>query len=239
MRATTAVCGIFAVAGWAAAAWLFVSKPLPSIVIPSKTGASGSEAKSEPKSVPAAPVEKSGFERAFDEWASDPALAGASIGFCLLDESGEAVFASPLASTALCPASALKTVTTAAALELLGPEFRFITMLKADVEISAAGVLDGDLTLLSEGDPTFSTDDLETLAEQVIKAGLKQVNGKLVIDGAGFREAPVNDHWNWGDIGNAYGAGAFGFNLDHNRLTLRFQPAAAEGQPAALLNPDG
>jgi len=237
VKATAAVCGIFAVAGWAVAAWLFLSKPLPSIVIASNSDAAGSVTKSDP--VPAIPSQEGSLARVFQSWSADPQLAGALVGFCLLDENGAAVYASPLASTALCPASALKTVTTAVALELLGPEFRFTTSLVSDVEINASGAVDGDLKLVSDGDPTFSSEDLEALAEQVTKAGLKQVNGKLVIEGADFREPPVNDHWNWGDIGNAYGAGAFGFNLDHNRLTLRFQPAVAEGQPAALLNPDG
>lgn len=168
----------------------------------------------------------------------DPSLAGASIGFCLLNEDGGTEFASPLARNALCPASALKTVTTAAALELLGPDFRFTTTLMSDVEISKSGVLDGDLRLSGSGDPTFSSADLDALLGEVIKAGLKQVNGKLQIDGANFHEPPVNDHWNWGDIGNAYGAGAFGFNLDHNRLELRFEPATGEGRPATLLNQD-
>jgi serine-type D-Ala-D-Ala carboxypeptidase/endopeptidase (penicillin-binding protein 4) len=179
-----------------------------------------------------------GLQDAFEEWTKDPSLAGASIGFCLLNDSGGIEFASPLARNALCPASALKTVTTGAALELLGPDFRFTTMLISDVQVDRSGVLDGDLRFSSTGDPTFSSADLEALADAVIKAGLKQVNGQLEFDGADFQESPVNDHWNWGDIGNAYGAGAHGINLDHNRIELRFQPAGAEGQPATLLNPE-
>jgi D-alanyl-D-alanine carboxypeptidase/D-alanyl-D-alanine-endopeptidase (penicillin-binding protein 4) len=236
VKAAAAIGGIFALAGWAVAAWLFFSKPLAPVAVGSGPSATGPVAKTNPQ--PAIPPAQTRFEDLFRDWSSDPSLAGALLGFCLLDENGNLVFASPLASTALCPASALKTVTTAAALELLGPDFRFTTRLVSDIGINPAGVLDGDLRVASEGDPTFSTEDLEALADQVINAGLKRVNGKLEIDGADFREPPVSDHWNWGDIGNAYGVGAFGFNLDHNRLTLRFQAAAEEGRPAALLNPD-
>ena len=42
----------------------------------------------------------------------------------------------------------------------------------------------------------------------------------------------MSEHWNWGDVGNGYGAGAFGLNLDHNRLALRFEPGAQAGEPA-------
>jgi D-alanyl-D-alanine carboxypeptidase/D-alanyl-D-alanine-endopeptidase (penicillin-binding protein 4) len=173
----------------------------------------------------------------FREWSADPALAGALVAFCLLHEDGHPLFASPLADSALCPASSLKTVTTAAALEILGPDFHFDTLLLSDAEISPAGVIDGNLQLLGSGDPTLSSSDLEGLVDEVIKAGLKQINGTLQIDGADFREPPANDHWNWGDLGNAYGAGAYGFNLDHNRIVLRFRPGAGEGEPASLLNP--
>ena len=221
---------LVALSGWLVAAWLFVFKPLPPVGLTPPSGG-----KDDPR--PAVPSGDASVDRIFRDWSSDPALAGASVGFCLLDESGGAVYASPLAATALCPASALKTVTTAAALELLGPEFRFNTLLMSDVPVSGSGVLDGDLRLSGSGDPTFSSENLEALADAVIKAGLKQVNGKLEIDGADFREPPVSDHWNWGDLGNAYGAGAYSFNLDHNRILLRFQPDGQEGGPAALLNP--
>ncbi|MCW1924060.1 D-alanyl-D-alanine carboxypeptidase/D-alanyl-D-alanine-endopeptidase [Luteolibacter arcticus] len=242
MKAAAVIGGIFAVTGWAVAAWLLLDNA--GRLVPLEVELRGSAGPS-PTSVAASPgVTQPGdgvrslLEEIYRDWAADPSLAGASIGFCLLDEDGGTEFASPLASNALCPASALKTVTTAAALELLGPDFRFTTMVVSDVEITPAGVLDGDLRLSSTGDPTFSSANLEALADAVIKAGLKQVNGKLEIDGADFHEPPVNDHWNWGDIGNAYGAGAYGINLDHNRITLRFQPAAAEGQAATLLNPE-
>ncbi|MEK7953886.1 D-alanyl-D-alanine carboxypeptidase/D-alanyl-D-alanine endopeptidase [Luteolibacter soli] len=233
MKTAAAIGGIFAVAGWGVAAWLLVSKPLPSIVIASNSGASGSVARIEPeKSVPAKEGEVDGV---FREWSSDPALAGALLGFCLLDENGALVFASPLASTALCPASALKTVTTATAFELLGPEFCFTTSLDSYSPIKN-GVLAGDLYLGGDGDPTFSTADLEALVDELVRGGLKQVSGKIIVSTGSYFDGPVSEHWNWGDIGNAYGVGAFALNLDHNRLNLRFRPGAREGDRATLLD---
>ncbi len=161
-------------------------------------------------------------------------MAGALIGFCVLDESGQTVFSSPLAKTALCPASALKTVTTAAALELLGSDFRFETTLSSSTPIGPNGILAGDLGLVGSGDPTFASGDLAELAAAVVKSGLKRVNGTLRVDASIFPQAPVNDHWNWGDIGNAYGAGAYGVNIDHNRLSIRFATTAIEGADAKL-----
>lgn len=171
----------------------------------------------------------------FREWLSDPKLAGASVAFCVLDEDGKTLFASPLAETALCPASALKTMTSGAALGILGPEFRFETILAGTAPLKADGAIEGDLVLIGAGDPTLSRDDVRKLADTAFVAGLKSVAGRVLVDASVFPHNPVSDHWNWGDIGNGYGAGAFGLNLDHNRLEIRFQPASQSGAPAKFL----
>ncbi|MCW1886623.1 D-alanyl-D-alanine carboxypeptidase/D-alanyl-D-alanine-endopeptidase [Luteolibacter flavescens] len=209
----------------AAVTWVFLNGRAPQAASP--------VSRPVPGSVETAPV--GAIQRAFEEWSADPALGGALIGFCVLDENGEIEYASPLAWKALCPASALKTVTTAAAFDLLGQEYRFETAISAASKPSAAGVIAGNLVLVGGGDPTLSTTDLDVLAADLVKGGLKRVEGKVIADASVFRGQPVSDHWNWGDIGNAYGAGAFGVNLDHNRLELSFTPGSKLGDTAKLL----
>jgi D-alanyl-D-alanine carboxypeptidase/D-alanyl-D-alanine-endopeptidase (penicillin-binding protein 4) len=182
-----------------------------------------------------APVVERNIDRIFREWSSNPQLAGVLIGFCLLDENGPTVFASPLAGNSLCPASSLKTMTTGAAFGVLGPEFRFETVLTGSAPLDAEGILDGDLVLVGSGDPTFSQADLSKLADAAVAGGLKKVTGRVLVNTSIFPHDPLNEHWNWGDIGNAYGAGAFGLNLDHNRLEIRFQPGAKPGAPAKFV----
>lgn len=172
----------------------------------------------------------------FREWSADPSLAGAALGFCVLDGEGASLFESPLARTAMCPASALKTVTTGAAFGLLGPEFRFETTLAATAPVGASGILQGDLVLVGSGDPTLERQDLEKLVDDAVAAGLKRVNGRLLVDASVLPEHPMNDHWCWGDVGNAYGAGAYGLNVDHNRMIVRFDPGTKEGAPAKFLD---
>ena len=225
MKAPAVFKAAVLLSGWALAAWLLFARPLEPIKL-----SPGPERGAQPP-----PATQSGVETRFREWSADPALAGALVGFCLLDEQGGILFGSPLAGTALCPASALKTVTTAAAFELLGPGFTFATVLSTDGPISAAGVLDGHLDLSGGGDPTLSSADLEAMADDLVRSGLKQVNGTLRVHG-GSGGAAVSDHWCWGDIGNAYGAGAYGLNIDRNRLAIQFQPGDHEGAPATLLN---
>ncbi|MFT3989796.1 MAG: D-alanyl-D-alanine carboxypeptidase/D-alanyl-D-alanine-endopeptidase [Luteolibacter sp.] len=165
---------------------------------------------------------------AFAEWAAKLELKAALLGFVLLDEKGETVFSSPLGETALCPASSLKTLTTGAALGILGPEFRFETRLIVTAE--------GDLVLKGSGDPTLALEDINALIADAVAGGLKEVKGIVRVDASVFPSNPVSDHWNWGDIGNAYGAGAYGINVEHNRMIVSFLPGAKEGDAAKFLN---
>lgn len=178
------------------------------------------------------------LESAFELAGRDSSLAGAALAWVVLDEMGGILFASPLAETAMSPASALKTLCSGAAFGLLGPDFRFETAILASRQIGSDGGLDGDLVIRGGGDPTLSQADLKRMAGALVAAGLKNLRGRVVADASVFPEHPMSDHWNWGDIGNAYGAGAFGLNIDHNRFQVRFDPGSAVGEPAAFLGSD-
>lgn len=211
--------------GWGLAAWLglraYEEKPVP--------------APAWPEVPPKAPSRAGKIGKVFAEWQARPELEGAAIGLALLDKNADLVFESPLARTALCPASALKTVTTGAALGVLGLDFRFETALAGTAAPGAGGVLDGDLVLIGGGDPTLSQEDLFKLVDTALAAGLKKVTGEVRVDATIFPAEAMSDHWNWGDIGNAYGAGVYGVNLEHNRLSVRFAAGAKVGEPAKLL----
>ncbi len=214
---------LFALGGWAFAILLWMREALPEPYVFEKSFGGQSRV-------------GASLAVAFERECTDLTRAGAAVGFCVLDEKGETLFASPLAKTALCPASALKTLTTGAALAKLGPEFRFETRLVATAKPDQGGRLAGDLILVGSGDPTLTRDDLDRLVESL--SGVGVITGEVRVDASAFPENPVNDHWNWGDLGNAYGAGAFGVNLDRNRMIVRFQPGSEVGERSELLGSD-
>ena len=160
-------------------------------------------------------------------------LASASIGFCLLNSHGEAVV-EHASQEAFIPASSLKTVTTATALEILGPHFRMETTLRSTAPI-ANGVLAGDLIIVGGADPMFSLGDVETCVEALKSLGLKHITGRIIGDGTVLRGSIYDDYWDWGDIGNGYGSPVSGLNLEHNRYTASFQAGPKEGDPASFL----
>ena len=80
----------------------------------------------------------------------------------------------------LNPASNVKMISTATALELLGPSFRYSTRVLGR-EPDTAGLIKGDVYLLGTWDPTLTMGDMDKLADQIAKRGVKQLDGDVVI----------------------------------------------------------
>ena len=138
------------------------------------------------------------------------------------------------AGTAFIPASSFKTLTTATALEVLGPDFHFTTELKSTVPIQD-GIIKGDLIIVGGGDPMLKLEDLKTWAADLKKRGLIKITGGIRVDTSFFSGSLYGDFWNWGDIGNGYGSGVAGLNLNHNRYILMLRAGPEVGSPAELL----
>lgn len=195
------------------------------------------EPPSEPKPEPEPPAHLAALEEIFAAAEENTGLAGAAIGFSLVGPDGEILF-ERAGKVALIPASALKTVTTATALEVLGPDFTFETRLgtslPTEAETDSGDGPHADLILVGGGDPTLSLRDLESWAKALAEAGVQSIPGRVVGDGRHFEGSPFADFWNWGDIGNGYGSPVSGLNLSHNRFTAIFAPGE-EDNPAQLV----
>ncbi len=187
----------------------------------------------QPEPAPAPDPLPAALAAILDEAAADPRFAGAAIGFCLVGSDGEVLY-ERAGRVAQIPASALKTLTTATALEVLGPDFRFETRLGTSAPADPAKP-EADLVVLGGGDPTLSSADLEAWAKRLAEAGAKTIPGRIVGDGRHFAGSPFADFWNWGDIGNGFGSPVSGLNFNHNRFTAVFEPGEKEGDPARLL----
>jgi D-alanyl-D-alanine carboxypeptidase/D-alanyl-D-alanine-endopeptidase (penicillin-binding protein 4) len=77
---------------------------------------------------------------------------------------------------------------------------------------------------------------LQNWAQKLRERGLKTVTGRIRGDGTLFHGTIYNDFWNWGDVGNGYGSGVSGLNLEHNRFLASFDAGPSVGAPATLLH---
>lgn len=110
-----------------------------------------------------------------------PALRSAFVGFEARSLSRGDCLMTVNAEKAFLPASNMKLVTVATALELLGPEHRFRTQLVA-AQAPNDGIVHGDLTLVATADPTAQA-VLASLLVQLRKKGIARIEGDIVAAG--------------------------------------------------------
>jgi D-alanyl-D-alanine carboxypeptidase/D-alanyl-D-alanine-endopeptidase (penicillin-binding protein 4) len=189
--------------------------------------------KPNPEPEPKSPSKFEKLHQWLAESLQEPDFQGAALGFCLLDPQGQVVV-DHHAETACIPASSLKTVTTATALEKLGPEFQIVTTLSSTA-IAVDGTISGNLVIRGGGDPMLSMADLQSWAADLKNRGIHQIKGDIIGDGRLFEGSIYDDFWNWGDIGNGYGSAVSGLNLEHNRFTATFRAGATLGSATQLL----
>jgi D-alanyl-D-alanine carboxypeptidase/D-alanyl-D-alanine-endopeptidase (penicillin-binding protein 4) len=163
----------------------------------------------------------------------------------LLEGGGLQVIDELNAGRLFVPASVLKVVTVAAALDHLGPEYRWLTRLTSNAAV-ADGTLDGDLVVEPGADPTWgeffddgADEPLAALAGQVRARGVTRVTGDLVVDAGRFpgRLHPLDR--SLGDLPYRHGAPPAGLAVDEATITVRVAPGATLGAPARVRAPDG
>jgi PBP4 family serine-type D-alanyl-D-alanine carboxypeptidase len=167
-------------------------------------------------------------------------LKGARLAVCVVDvDSGERLYARDI-DAPMAPASNMKVVTTAAALSTLGADHAFTTRLLAADAPDGRGVLAGDLVVLGGADPCLREDLLARegvddpaalLADLVEAAGIRRVEGRLLLDDGLLDRQWLNPDWKGGDIGNDYAAPIGALSIHGNCLLLEVR----SGPPGARL----
>ena len=146
------------------------------------------------------------------------------------------------------PASNTKLFTTAAALALIGPEYKFRTTVETTGTLDRYGRLNGDLVLVGHGDPNLSgralpydgrtqrADDpllaLETLADALVKKGVKFVDGNIVGDDSYFAFERYGEGWSQDDLVWAEGAPVSALTVNDNAVFVKILPADRAGEKA-------
>jgi D-alanyl-D-alanine carboxypeptidase/D-alanyl-D-alanine-endopeptidase (penicillin-binding protein 4) len=145
------------------------------------------------------------------------------------------------------PASNMKLVTGAAALETLGPEYRFRTRVAAAGPVRD-GTLRGDLLVVGSGDPTisarFHAGDPRTVfrawADSLRTHGVRRIEGRIVGDDDVFDDVPLGRGWAWDDLDAYYAAEISGLAFNEGVLDVRISPGSRPGDSARIaLDPPG
>jgi D-alanyl-D-alanine carboxypeptidase/D-alanyl-D-alanine-endopeptidase (penicillin-binding protein 4) len=174
------------------------------------------------------PAERQAWLRArIDELLGSPALKKASVGVAVMDVDSGRVLYTRGEKTPLNPASNAKLVTTAAALAVLGPEYRFKTVLYAD-QVRGTEIV-GNLYLRGFGDPSFVTEGLWKLVSDLYATGIRKVSGDVVIDDTFFDTARLPPAYEQKEEDAPWRAPTGAASLNYNVVAVTVSPAPQDG----------
>lgn len=169
------------------------------------------------------------------QFLDNKGLKHASVGICVKDFSGKQI-ASYNPEKSYTPASILKIVTTATALEVLGSEYKYKTTLAKDNNDK------NKLLIHGYGDPTLGTEHLENTPYAFLSQWVDQIKQNtdstenidiMVIDDY-FGYDGISDRWIYQDLGNYYAAATYGISIFDNTYKLYFNTIRRDTCPVII-----
>lgn len=170
---------------------------------------------------------------------NEPFFSGAMVGVSIRSQQSGELLYDHFGSMRLRPASNLKLLTAASALEVLGENHSFSTKLFVDGSIEK-GVLKGDLILQGGGDPTLQVEDLQAFAQKVKDKGIQTIRGQVVGDDTRYDDIRYSIDMPWSDEEAYYGAEISALTLspdqdyDAGTVALEVKPAKKVGERASF-----
>ncbi|MGB7488443.1 MAG: D-alanyl-D-alanine carboxypeptidase/D-alanyl-D-alanine-endopeptidase [Phormidesmis sp.] len=164
-----------------------------------------------------------------DAIANGYTLKGANVGILIEDASPDTrTLYARRAQEKFVPASNVKLLTTAAALQTLGPDFSIRTSVYGQPSSATQ-----DLYVVGRGDPTFTSYQLNLLSGQLKQQGVRRVNSLTAVDSY-FVGPLANPYWDAEDYRAGYGAAANSLILNRNELSFTAIPGRV-GQPLSIV----
>ena len=164
-------------------------------------------------------------------FANSPFTSTANITLLVQDLQTGEVIDSYRAKNVAPPASVMKLLPTATALEAWGADYRFCTYLEYSGYIDH-GVLHGNLYVRGTGDPTLGSQKvgdrhfLNKWVKAVKDAGIREIRGCVSADLSYFDADAVNPGWIWEDIGNYYAPGIYALSYMDNTMNVVLRSGA-------------
>jgi D-alanyl-D-alanine carboxypeptidase/D-alanyl-D-alanine-endopeptidase (penicillin-binding protein 4) len=190
---------------------------------------------------PALPTLAEALAVSIDSVIAVPPVHRASWGILIADAAGVPLHAHN-ADRLYIPASNMKIVVATAALGILGPDYRYLTELRATAPGDSGG---RTLLVAASGDPTWSARfhptvqaPFDSVAAMVQRAGITALS-EVVVDLSRFRDEPVHPTWAVSDLPGAFAppVDAFAAAEGTFRLELRGGPAVGAPGTASVLPP--
>jgi serine-type D-Ala-D-Ala carboxypeptidase/endopeptidase (penicillin-binding protein 4) len=169
------------------------------------------------------------LQRAIDAVLASSEFGATRVGIHVIDVASGEVLYERNGNTPLNPASNVKLITGAAALDLLGPQHTFTTTLHA-TEVSG-DILKGSLYVRSDGEAFLLFDDVLGWAGRLHQLGIRKIEGDIVIDDTIFDGAYLPPGFEQKDADAAYRPPIGAVSVNFNALTAIIEPGPNVGDP--------
>ena len=175
---------------------------------------------------------------AIERFMSTAHMRGASVSIMIKEIGSDSVVYSYDANREVIPASIIKTITTATALEILGEDFRYETAIMYDGQVNDS-ILNGNIYIYGSGDPSIGSSNIEADSDNIIRewvaaiknTGIKKIVGAVIADESIFDTEGISMKWMREDLGSYYGQGCYGLNIYDNRYSLYINTKSPGSKP--------
>jgi len=176
--------------------------------------------------------------------ASSQPIPGSLVGVAYLKPNDNKIYGQNY-DTYMHPASTLKVITGLAAILYLGHDYKFRTNLSVEpsnvdangkVHTDANGTLHGNVVVRFVGDPSFSSKSYRTLVGVLAKAGVKKIDGSIILDVSRFGGMSKGKGWSWDDTPICFTAPAGSAIINRNCVFAQLQPKGIGAVADAKLN---
>jgi serine-type D-Ala-D-Ala carboxypeptidase/endopeptidase (penicillin-binding protein 4) len=123
-------------------------------------------------------------------------------------------------ATSMIPASNTKLFTTAAALTLLGGDYKLSTKIFTDDKNISNGIVKGDLYIKGYGNALFTSSDLDSLIAVMVNMGIKKITGDVIGDDTYFDNIYSRKDWIFEEDANVKLPPVSALVLDRNRKVI-------------------
>lgn len=184
----------------------------------------------------AAPTSK--LETTLESMIQHAGFKKSDIGMWVVD--GDKTLVSVQADKQFIPASTSKIPTAAAVLGLLPQGHKFKTTFAAAAGNSSVakngkingGVLKGSLYLVGGGDPSFVSENMWFLVNELTRTGITEVEGDLIVDDTRFDDIRFGEDRQSQRVDRAYDAPLGAMSLNWNAITAWVRPGLKSGDAA-------
>jgi serine-type D-Ala-D-Ala carboxypeptidase/endopeptidase (penicillin-binding protein 4) len=175
-----------------------------------------------------------------EKFLSDTSMIHSSVSLYIIDVATGSPISEYNSEKSFTQASILKLITTSAALEMLGENYRFKTSLGySGIIRKGSKTLDGNIVIKGGGDPTLGSENfpefyngfIDKWIKDLKALGIKKITGRVIVDDSYYDYQPVPKGWSWEDIGNYYGSGAYGLSIFDNTLQIHFKTSGKGSLP--------